>query len=125
MSEFIQAVAKKALKHGKCVTKGSLLGLRTLECSFSKRGGIGEECVLFAVATLPTIGDELYQQAFLQGIQVGEWVLKPPGWGSRVEQCRWYGKLLRGNVEEGETLDKLFTLFYGVLDYTTGVAGES
>ena len=81
--------------------------------------------MLFAVASLPTIGDELYKQAFIQNIPVGEWLLTPPTRGDMFHQYQWYSKLMRDNVQDESTLDKLFVLFYSITDFTTEVARGS
>lgn len=125
MSEFIREVARRARTFGKCIPRGPLLMLNTLERSFAQGGRWGESQVLFAVASLPTIGDELYKQAFMQTIPVGEWLLTPPPRGDMFHQCQWYSKLMRANVQDESTLDKLFILFYGITDFTTEVARGS
>ena len=121
MSKFVRSVAEKAPLFGKCVPRGPLLGLNTLEYSFSQDGPITEEQVLFAVSTLPTIGDELYKQAFMQSIPVGEWLLAPPEQGSTFQQYQRYAKLLRDNVKDEQLLDKLCILLDGILDFTKEV----
>ena len=125
MSEFIREVARRARVFGKCIPRGPLLMLNTLEHSFSQGVGWGESQVLFAVASLPTIGDELYKQAFMQNIPVGEGLLTPPTRGDMFHQYHWYSKLMRDNVQDESTLDKLFVLFYGIIDLTTEVADVS
>lgn len=125
MSKFVREVADKARWFGKCVPRGPLISLATLEHSFTRGGTLGDAQVLFAVSTLPSIGDELYKQAFMQGIPVGEWLLVPPTCGDMMHQYQWYARLLRDNVEDAETLDRLFTLFYSITDFTTEVARGS
>ena len=125
MSKFVQEVVNKARWFGKCVPRGALIGLNTIEHSFTRKGTLGDAQVLFAVATLPSIGDELYKQAFMQGIPVDEWLLVPPTCGDMMHQRQWYARLLRDNVEDEETLDKLFVLFYNITDFTTEVARVS
>jgi hypothetical protein len=125
MSKFIREVAEKARTLGKCIPRGPLVGLSALENSFTQDGRWGEPQVLFAVAMLPTIGDELYKQALMQNIPVGEWLLTPPMQGDMFHQYQWYSKLLRTNVQDESTLDKLFTLFYSITDFTTEVARGS